>query len=122
MTVESDLVALLRADAGVAALVSDRIWPNRMPDDAQLPGIVYLVTSTVDDVALGAVHQTVRTVRYDCWAGRYETALAVAAAVAAALTLKSTATIDRILPAGGFDAYDTDAGLWRRSVAFDVHT
>lgn len=47
MTVEEWLVAHLKADAGVSALVSSRIYPLLLPEGAALPAISY---QTVGDV------------------------------------------------------------------------
>lgn len=38
--IEQDLNAILKADAGVAALVSARVFPNRLPQIEDLPGVI----------------------------------------------------------------------------------
>ena len=46
MDLETALTAALQADAGVGALVADRIYPQLVPQDATLPAIAYQVITT----------------------------------------------------------------------------
>jgi hypothetical protein len=109
MSAESDFQSLLIADAGVTALVSDRVALNAVPDDSPLPLVVYgashapvlgLNGNQLDDDVTFAVQ---------CWGSTYAEARAVAdaviAAVRAAPAAKCTAVLDEA------SIYDPDAGL-----------
>ena len=51
MNIEEALYSKLTGDAGVAALVSTRIYPNVVPQDIALPAVAYQRISTVRDMA-----------------------------------------------------------------------
>lgn len=57
MSGSSDLYALLSSDAGVGALVSDRIYPIVVPNDKDLPAMAYRRSNTeyVNTITVGAV-------------------------------------------------------------------
>lgn len=47
MSVETDFVTAILADAGITALIDDRLEPVRIPDDATLPAMSYRLISSV---------------------------------------------------------------------------
>ena len=56
MSVEPGLVAHLQADAAVAALIGDRIYPGgRIPEEAPLPAITYRRVSTFAQQGIGGL-------------------------------------------------------------------
>ncbi|SRR6266516_815387 len=87
--IEADLVAYLLANAGLKALVADRIRPTKIPPVKLGLGypcvLFFTVTGSRDHT-----HDAVDGLRYphfqfNCWAKTYKDAKLVAAAVAAAL-------------------------------------
>lgn len=118
MSAETDFVAALLADAGVTALVSDRIAANVIEPKAGLPLIVYTVQETSDNTLLDEGLRQV-TFNVECWArtavGAAELADAVTAAVAAHEA--ATASLAAWL-SNRATAYDPEVGL--DSVALTV--
>lgn len=90
--VESALVAKLAGNVGVAAIVSTRIHPLRIPQDANgvvlLPAITYQeisapITSTHDETAANALTQS--RFQINAWATTYAGAVALGKAIFDAL-------------------------------------
>ena len=52
MSAESDLYAVLAGSAGLAALVSTRIYPDAIPEDKPLPAVVYSAESSAPEFCL----------------------------------------------------------------------
>jgi len=84
--------AVLAADAGAAALVGQRIYPDRLPAGATLPALTYSLISEVPDPYVPGVRQA--RVQVSCWDAPAEhagvrspaTVTAVAEAVISALS------------------------------------
>lgn len=86
MSIEPGLFAHLCADAGVAALVGDRIYPaGRIPEAAPLPALTYQRVSTVPQQTLdGLAGLTQVRMQITAWA-EGDTAPAQSKALAAAV-------------------------------------
>lgn len=96
MSAESDLYTLLSGNAGVAALVSTRIYPDLVPEGKTLPYIGYERVSTEPVNALsGAQLGALVGLTVACWAGTRVAAEALADAVVAALAPSSFAYLAR---------------------------
>lgn len=116
-TLEARLVALLLADAAVAALVGDRIYPSVLKHNCPLPAIRYVDVSTEPIVDLEGPTDTERTtIQVDCYSATKATARTLAKAVAAALR---TSTTFSSLPTGRRSEYDSNALLYVVSADFD---
>lgn len=87
MAFESDLTTFLKADGGVAALVTARIYPLRLPQVPTFPAIVYQTVSTVVlDHNHGGAGRLLRSrVQFTCWAASHAGADALADALRSAL-------------------------------------
>lgn len=121
MSTESTLVEYLENDTALAALISKRIYPRRMPDETDLPCLVYLRVSNVSEMGLDSVHQTRARFRFTPWAERATEVTDVAMALKDALTLvEIPPDIDRIIPEGEADRYDNDALLYGQDLDFLV--
>ena len=48
MSVETDVYSALTGDAGVSALVSTRVYPQKLPTDVTYPAIAYRFIDSVD--------------------------------------------------------------------------
>ena len=86
MSAESQLYALLSADAGVTALISTRIYPDLVPELKTPPYIGYERVGTEPIVAIsGAALGQIANMTLACWSATRVEAEAVADAVVAAL-------------------------------------
>ena len=134
MSMESDLRALVIADADVTALIGTRMFFQRIPQGQALPRIRYSHIVTQSDVHLGGVMGEARTtIQIDCYADTAAGSLDLAEKVRVALvadnggfrTMGSTDTTQvRLtgkqdeppfqLPDGG------DAWTFNRSLDFEI--
>lgn len=57
MSAESDFYGVISGDAGIAAVVNDRIYPNVLPDDVVFPAASYRVV-TGNDVGSNGCEET----------------------------------------------------------------
>lgn len=86
MSAESDLRALLLADAGVSALVGSRVRAGRAEEDDARPYVVFSREDTEREETLsGEVVSETAVIAVECWADSQGQADAVADAVDAAL-------------------------------------
>lgn len=101
MSTETVLFALLAANAGVGALVADRIYPEVAPQDVDRPFVVYQRESTQP---LYTIHGTLALqsvfVSMTCYAATRASAEDIADAVIAALAATTFELLDRT---GGYD-------------------
>lgn len=106
----------LAADAGVQALVADRIYPVTAPQDVAKPYIVFT------PVGLSAEQYFARPddvdydrVSFDCWATDFPAAQAIAKAARNAFSGNGYI-------ASAFDDYDPDTKLYRCSLDWSFVT
>jgi len=86
MTIEQGLVAELIGDAGVTAIVGTKVHPGAIPQDTELPAIVYTRVSTPRELALdGTVEAVAARFRLDIWHTSYSNVKTLAEAVRTAL-------------------------------------
>lgn len=86
MSAESDLFAVLDASAGLAALVSGRIYPIAIPEKKPLPAIIYLINGEERNVGLDlSNHGTATSFTLQSIAETYTAARAIGDAIEAAL-------------------------------------
>jgi hypothetical protein len=79
------LFTLLRNDAGLAALISTRIYPGALPQGATLPAVTYRqVNEAPDYTQSGPSGFSNPRMQFDCLAATYEGAYALADALIAA--------------------------------------
>jgi hypothetical protein len=107
MSAESDLRALLVANAGVTALVGQRVAADRIEQSAARPFVVFTRTGSEPQLCLdGVVLKTRVTLDVQAWADTRLAADAVADAVTAAVRGVSSQTVaDRV------SSYDSDLDL-----------
>lgn len=90
MSMMPALISHLLADTAVAALVSTRIYPERLPESTSAtPNTMPLITCEMVDEPVRTTHSNNQTfkarARVDAWGGSYKSAHAVADAIHAAL-------------------------------------
>jgi hypothetical protein len=107
MSAEADLRALLVANAGVTALVGQRIAADRIEQAASRPFLVFTRTSSEPQQCLdGSVLKTRATIEVQAWADTRASASAVAAAVIAAVRGATSQTVVDLS-----SSYDADLDL-----------
>lgn len=130
MTMPADLVAVIEANAGVTAIVGDRIYPLIVPPQAlagddRRPCLVYATTSVSRDLTFCAT-SALKAERFsvDCYAASYDGAKALAEAVIAALVdysgVSGGSTISAVHLENEIDLMDLEPGLYRRLLSFVV--
>jgi hypothetical protein len=117
---ESAIRSALLADPAVAALVGARVVPMKLPQKPELPAIVYQRISTPGDPpALDGAKVAPRIrVQLSLWAGTFDEARQLAAAVDARLNGYSGANGDGtslrlVWLANLSDDYEPETGLYR---------
>jgi hypothetical protein len=116
---------VLTGDAGVRALVTDRVYSEILPQGPTTPAVVFAEVSADEDYSLeGPTGVRRNSVAVDSWAEKRADATALGIAVKRALSGHSGA-------AGGFEvqscffvterwAFDAETGLYRTSQDYEV--
>lgn len=120
----------LTADAGLATLVADRIYPFNIPHGVELDSITYNLAGSDRTYTMGGESAYIKAVfDVDCWSYTYAGAIAIADAVEASLVdyrgqLGSTSPpvdADHIrMERRGPDQFEDDTGLHRVVLQFLV--
>jgi len=113
VSVESDIVTLLKASQTLKGLVSNRIYLGQAPEGATLPYVVFYNVSE----SLGHTHDGLsglrdRRVDVLCVAATHSTASTMADAVVAALDCKTGTNIARMFATNQAVDYEIDDGCW----------
>ncbi len=102
MSAETDLYAVLAGSAGLAALVSTRIYPDAIPEDQPLPSVVYSVESANPEACLdSSIAATATRFRIVGWGKTRTSASGVGDQIVAALLAIGVPYDNRF---SGFDA------------------
>lgn len=114
--IESDLVAHLKADSALAALVSTRIYPMAAPQNVVKPYITYQVISDNSNQCIeGGIYQSDTRFQLDAWSTSYSNAKAIKAAVLNAISgFKSSNSISVM------DDYESETLLYRQMIDFKL--
>ena len=128
MTIEADLRGLLTTSTSVAALSSNRVYLDFMPQDVTYPAISFLLISAPRVPLMGtdAVNIPARF-QFDCWAETSTGANALTNAVIGAIerygSSTGTMTIETIFveDVQSLPEPDIDENVYRRSIDAIVH-
>lgn len=114
MTAEQSLFELLSHDAAVSALVGDRIYPVRLPDEVVLPAMVYAKASCIRYASHGGPSR-LSSARFqmDCYSADYLEAKRLALATVAALHGKKGGNIQAAFNDNETDSFSPDNGIYR---------
>lgn len=90
MSIEANLTTFLLADTTIAALVSNRIYPERLPETTTeantiLPFVIYTLVSENDMQTHDNHNWYSARIQIDAWANSYKSAHDTAAAIHSAL-------------------------------------
>lgn len=114
------LFAALTADAAVAALVEARVFPNKAPQDAAAPFVVYqLISEVPENILRGGSSLSSSRLQVDSYGVTYLEAHAVAAAVAAVFEAFSSPSLSA-WRLSTRDLFDDEAQLHRVWADFSV--
>ena len=110
MSLEAELVAQMKAHAGLAALVGTRVYPGLLPPQPTYPAVTYAIVSDVPEHAMGT-DPGAKTARVSVtvWSLSYKAAKDCADQVVAALSRyrhASAPTIWDTLMDNQLDTYD----------------
>lgn len=106
---EEALTNHLLAQAGLVALVGNRITWVRRPQGSALPAVVlHVISRTPGYTMVGPVNATPQRIQTDCWGKTYADAKAVARQVTAALSGASM-TVGGVAFLGSFKEGERDA-------------
>ena len=84
---EIAVIQRLLADAAVAAIAGDRVFPGRLPQGIALPGVVLQTINSMPHYAdEGEIRYVESRVQLDCWASTYGASKQLARAVKASLS------------------------------------
>lgn len=110
MTIEAGIYAYLIANSGVFALVGTRIYPQVIPQDAEMPAMAYQrISGPRDHSHSGPSGLVVARMQLTCMAASYDGAKALGEAVRAAMDGYSgtmgTVTVDACLLDNEIDSF-----------------
>ena len=118
-TIEDAIFTRASGFGGLAALVTNRVYPRRLPSGATLPAVTYGLIDDVEPQAMG-VGVGVTTARFQitAWAETFDGARDVGVQIRAAFKrwrgTVATIEVQDSLPAGRAEDNDPDAALfWR---------
>jgi len=118
MTIATLLRAALTGDTAVAAIVSTRIYPVKLPQTPTYEAISYARVSNTERNGSTALRET--RFQINCWADTYIKAGALAAAVKTALegytNTSQTPGIKMALVVNELDDYDDEVKVYREIV------
>lgn len=119
MSFESELKTHL-GHTSITAYAGDRIYPVVRPQGSALPAIVYTPFAADQVHNLDGRDGSLRFIRVqiDCWSLTFDEVIAMAAAVTARLDTAATHFRSVLEPGSGFDDYEPDTKLYRRSMDF----
>jgi hypothetical protein len=124
MGIEATLNTRLLEFSGLAALVSDRIYPNVKPEDAAQPSVTFRNVTSPRSSAMGVDVEVVKArFQIDVWALTYDEAIAVRDQVQAAVrrwrnTSPGSVVQDTFILNGGTDLYEADTK--QQHIAIDI--
>lgn len=119
--IEADLVARLKATAGVTALAGTRVFPSPAPEGSTLPAVTWQqVSDSPNRVADGVLNLRRTRFQLDCWAVSALAAVNLAAAVRDALDDWESTAVQMCMTVNVTDLYDGSFAPPRWGRALDV--
>lgn len=121
MSAETQLYSTMTAAAGVTALVGQRVYPDVIPQESDLPAIAYQRTGTEfqNTIHGGSPLGQTTTLEIMCVAETRHGANGLAQAVVAALAGTDFSAIDQQAAA---DLASGEAGLWGAIVIVNINS
>lgn len=122
MSYESDLYGVLAGYGGLSALVGERIYPRKLEAEPTRPYVIYGRISSEPQVSLGGFTSGLERIRtqVDCYAEDFDTAIAIATQVRAAIQAQTGTNNIQGVPMNELDDYEEETGLYRRLLEFSL--
>lgn len=123
MIIEAALRGHLLASPGIASMVDDRVYANRMPPDGGFPVITFQRISTLSQESLSGASGLER-VRFqiDAWAKGYAAAINLAEQVRLSIQgfrgIMGAVTVHGVMMLNRNDQYEDDTDLHKNSMDF----
>ena len=123
MRLDEGLVAYLTGNAGVSALVSDRVGPAPLPQDSEQPAVTYqIISRTAQYTHRGPAGLTRPRIQVDCWSTTYSESQQLAEQVRLALSgfrgQMGDVSVSGLFQEGAIDLHEPEANLFRVSMDF----
>ena len=118
MTIGQDIYTELSGDSGLTTLISTRIYPNWLPQDATLPAVSYTqIGETIQNSISGELGLRNYSIQFDVWADDYSTAQSVVAALNSAV---QGASLFKPYRQSQQDLYEPNVDTHRVSVDYSI--
>ncbi len=118
MAIGEDVYSELSSDAGLTALVSTRIYPTWLPQNATMPAISYTqISERVQQTIEGEVALRNHMYQFDIWSNTYSGAQTIATAL---LTAMAAASLFKSYRLGQTETYEPEIDIHRISVDFSI--
>jgi hypothetical protein len=116
MSIETDLYTHLENDVAVSALVGDKIYPMKAPQNVTSPYITYQVINDNGNQCIGgSIYQNDTRFQIDCWSKTYSEVKAIKEAVISSLIgFKSSYNMSNM------DDYEPETKLYRQLIDFKL--
>ena len=116
MSIETQLVARLKANANLVALVVDRIYPLTAPQNVVKPYITYQIINELGMQCMsGNTYQEDVRVQIDCWSLSYGQVISIKDEVKSSIALwKASSEVSTM------DGYENDTKLFRKLIDFNI--
>lgn len=124
--IEKGLVAMLLANAPIAAMVGTRISPLVLPENSTLPALTYQTVGSVSRDTLATAGMSRVRMEFNCWGADYLDAITLRAALIAALNgyqglLSDGTQLQNARQLQSIDFFDHDARLYRAMTEFYLY-
>lgn len=121
MSFYQDLYTYMQTQAGLTALVSTRMYPLKLPQNATVPALTYQKIARPREYShSGDSNLANPTYQFDCWAKTHEAAVTVAVQVEAAFTgfsgTMGSETVYAAFISNVIDDIEPDTALYRQIV------
>lgn len=121
MNLRTDLRTAILGDQAVVALISDRCYPDRLPQGATFPCVVFLVRTSEDDSEyrthdLVPVSRAVARSQVSAYAGTGDEAAQLAAHLVAFLSNYRGGCIGHVVIANRIDTIETSVDRFRNII------
>lgn len=123
--IEEAIVSILKAHAGLNALVNGRIYPVLLPQTPTLPAVTYqLISDGREYTHEGDAGLRTATFQFACWANDFRTARDVAGQVVNALSgyrgMVGTTEIQSCFQTNRTHIYESTTATHQQIVDFDI--
>ena len=124
-TIDDALYELSKADSGLAALISDRVYPDLLPEGVTFPAMTFQEISLTPIYSQdGDSHLDTSRYQFDCYAVTRSGSRAVADALRSLLSGKRTSqsgfAIHSAFLANALSGYETGLNAWRYTVDYMI--